>query len=597
MIAAAQLWADPKIVYPVAITAIALLVATIWLFRRRKRSGRQAAMICLLASVGLHVALIFLVPLIPKMGGGRASDDEEADEVGLDAIALSSFDPEMQFNDISGNDADAAIAPLPVSELTDLLEEPQPAIADAPATQKRPEQPKPVAPAIPQSLAVTETLLADASPSDFASELSDWLEETVEADMADRNLATSEIAPPTTAMADSMEPQHITDDPFREASVAAGIASANAAASAVVGDLQSDFANRVGSAKQRALMETGGSIETEAAVERALRFLVAGQRPDGAWDPQASGAGRERAPLGETRGNAGSRAETAITGLAILSLVGAGNTHQQGDYAENVYKGLAFLIRKQQPDGSLAGNASVYESTYSHGMAALAMCEAAAMTGDESAMECARRAIAYTTRMQHPTTGGWRYTPGDPGDLSQLGWQAMVIDGGHRAGLHIEPRNVAGIERFLASVRAGQRGGLASYRPGEAPSRTMTAEALATKLLVGSRISPEEIAEAESSLLQQTPGVGQDNYYYWYYATLALHQLQDDAWQTWNDSLKRRLLSTQRSDGSWPTDSVWGGYGGSVYTTSMATLCLESYYRHALRDGSQNGLPQRSARK
>lgn len=595
---AAQLWADPKIVYPVAVVAIALLVATIWLFRRRKRSGRQAAIVCLLASIGLHVALVFLVPLIPKFGGGPNQDAAESDEVGVDSIALSAFDLDMQFSDSSGTDS--VIAPLPVSELADLLDESS-ALATESSHDEPVESAEPVAETIPESLAESEAAAPDAATADFASELSEWLEETVQAENADRQLATSAIRPPEAvtpnAMAEASQPQHVTDDPSAATHSSAGGPVANTVAAAVVGDLQSDFANRVGSAKQLALMETGGSAETEASVEKALRFLVAAQRADGAWDPHASGAGRERAPLGETRGNAGSRAETAITGLAILSLVGAGNTHQQGEYAENVYRGLAFLIRTQHPDGSLAGNASVYESTYSHGMAALAMCETAAMTRDESAIECARRAIAYTTRMQHPSTGGWRYTAGDPGDLSQLGWQAMVIDGGHRAGLRIDPRNVAGIERFLYSVRAGQRGGLASYRPGEAPSRTMTAEALATRLLVGSRISPDEIAEAEHSLLQQTPGVGQDNYYYWYYATLALHQLQDDAWQTWNDSLKRRLLSTQRSDGSWPTDSVWGGYGGSVYTTSMATLCLESYYRHALRDGSQHNRPQRSARK
>lgn len=294
-----------------------------------------------------------------------------------------------------------------------------------------------------------------------------------------------------------------------------------------------------------------------------------------------------------SRGNAGSRAETAITGLAVLSLVGAGHTHQEGDYAENVYRGLAYLIGQQQPDGSLAGGASVYESTYCHGLASLAMCEAAAMTGDESAIECARRAVAYTTRMQHASTGGWRYLAGDPGDMSQLGWQAMVIDGGHRAGIPVDRRTVSGIERFLNSVRSGTHGGLASYRAGEAASRTMTAEALATRLLIGSEVSPAAIDEAQRSLLQQLPGVSQDNYYYWYYATLALHQLQDDAWKTWNDALKQRLLGTQRSDGSWPTDSVWGGYGGSVYTTSMATLCLESYYRHALRNRQQQRIAQR----
>ena len=27
-------------------------------------------------------------------------------------------------------------------------------------------------------------------------------------------------------------------------------------------------------------------------------------------------------------------------------------------------------------------------------------------------------------------------------------------------------------------------------------------------------------------------------------------------------------------------NTVWGGYGGRVYTTAMATLCLEVYYRY-----------------
>ena len=239
----------------------------------------------------------------------------------------------------------------------------------------------------------------------------------------------------------------------------------------------------------------------------------------------------------------------------------------------------------------LAGNASVYEATYCHGMAALAVGEAAAITQDPSAILAARRAIAYTQRLQHPTTGGWRYVEGDPGDLSQLGWQAMVLDAGHRAGIQLDPRTIAGVQRFLQSVRMGSRGGLASYRRGEAPSRTMTAEALATRLLIGQQVPPDEIAEAERYLLQQPPGVSQDNYYYWDYATLALHQLQDDAWQQWNESLKRRLLATQQSDGSWSSNTMWGGYGGTVYTTSMAALCLETYYRHAIR-GDQGRIAQ-----
>ena len=268
--------------------------------------------------------------------------------------------------------------------------------------------------------------------------------------------------------------------------------------------------------------------------------------------------------MGESRGNAGARADTAITGLSLLALIGAGNTHHRGEHSDAVFRGLSYLINRQKADGSLAGNSTVYSSTYSHGMAALALCEAAAITRDSSAMTAAERAIEFTNRMQHPATGGWRYTPGDPGDLSQLGWQAMVLDAGHRAKIPVSQRSITGVQRFLRSVRAGEYGGLASYRPGEAATRTMTAEALATRLLIGDKVPDEEADEAERYILQQLPGTGQDNFYYWYYATLAMHQRQNEGWERWNDALQDRLLSTQRADGSWPTSSVWGGYGLSL---------------------------------
>jgi hypothetical protein len=217
---------------------------------------------------------------------------------------------------------------------------------------------------------------------------------------------------------------------------------------------------------------------------------------------------------------------------------------------------------------------------YCQGMAALAAAEAYAMTGDPTAGSIARAALAYTTRSQHPTTGGWRYKPGDPGDLSQFGWQAMALQTGILAGLPVSETVKPRMSNFLQSVRAGPRGGLASYRPGERPTATMTAEALASRLLLGFPVPEDEAAEAEAILLQNRPGIGEDNLYLWYYASLALHQRGTPAWDVWNQSLKQRLLSLQENDGSWPTTTTWGGYGGKVYTTSMGALCLEVYYRH-----------------
>jgi hypothetical protein len=87
------------------------------------------------------------------------------------------------------------------------------------------------------------------------------------------------------------------------------------------------------------------------------------------------------------------------------------------------------------------------------------------------------------------------------------------------------------------------------------------------------------------------PGADRVNLYYWYYATLALQHRQQSgdaalaAWRTWNHALTAALLNTQVSDGpdagSWNTNTLWGGYGGRVYTTAMAAMCLEVYYRYA----------------
>ena len=495
-------------------------------------------------------------------------------------VSFSTFDPDMTITDAAGDASESQVLPLPVSNLTDLVE---PAPVDDEMEEsghQPPAEPTEHAEAepVPESLANESMDVADQVLSEIDSQLSDMLDDAFADEPAE---PTSASSPEESQITAHPAAASVSSDDSTDAQTAS---TTQAPQATVAGSLENDFANRTGRAKDEALMRTGGSAETEAAVQAALRFLADAQRADGAWDPRASGAGVERAPLGENRGGAGARAESAITGLALLSLMGAGHTHQVGEYADNVYRGLAYLIRHQKPSGSMAGNASIYAANYSHGMAALSMCEAAAISRDPSAILSAERAIAYTRRMQHPTTGGWRYTEGSPGDLSQLGWQAMVLDAGNRAEIPIDQRAVSGVQRFLRSVRMGAHGGLASYRPGEAPSRTMTAEALATRLLIGESVRPAEIAEAERYLLQQPPGVGKDNYYYWYYATLALHQLQDDAWAEWNEALKRRLLATQRSDGSWSSDTLWGGYGGTVYTTAMATLCLETYYRHAIRD-------------
>ncbi|MBU4400810.1 MAG: terpene cyclase/mutase family protein, partial [Planctomycetes bacterium] len=327
----------------------------------------------------------------------------------------------------------------------------------------------------------------------------------------------------------------------------------------------------------------GGTAETEAAVKAALKWLADNQDADGRWNPRSHGGGMETKVLGRDRQGAGSHADTAVSGLALLAFLASGNTHLDGPYSEDVRRGLEYLLRTQAPDGNLGGQAAAFEFMYSHAMAACALSEAYGMTRDARLREPVRRAVAYTIAAQDPTGGGWRYRPGDPGDTSQLGWQLMTLKSAELAGIPIPEKTRRGIIRYLQSVSSGQYGGRASYRPGESPSRPMTAEALVCWQFLGLRRQHPAGNEAGDYLLEETPGEGDYNLYYWYYATLGMYQLQGAHWQRWNDAMRNAVVDRQVKEGplagSWDTNALWGGYGGRVYTTALATLTLEVYYR------------------
>jgi hypothetical protein len=76
--------------------------------------------------------------------------------------------------------------------------------------------------------------------------------------------------------------------------------------------------------------------------------------------------------------------------------------------------------------------------------------------------------------------------------------------------------------------------------------------------------------------------------YYWYYGSLAMFQIGGEYWTKWNEALKPALaknIYNRKKDclfGSWsPTGTVWGEFGGRVYTTAIAALTLEVYFRYA----------------
>ena len=341
--------------------------------------------------------------------------------------------------------------------------------------------------------------------------------------------------------------------------------------------------------------QNGGDERSETAVQAALTYLARVQQRDGSWSAASGGAGRETQALGENRGGTGAKADTAMTGLAILAFLGAGQTHQDGEHRANLIAGLEYLIAAQMPSGDLAGSRQIgnapdvrFARMYSHGIALLSLAEAYALTGDERLANAVSRGCNYTLAAQNPYTGGWRYDArytGDPGDLSQFGWQALALQSARRGGIQIPEKTLPLCEKFLNSVATGNAAGLATYRPvpGQRPSASMTAEAFAARSLLGLAWNGDSKREATAMLLDNLPGQSEENLYYWYYATIAMYQQQGESWQRWNAAMKPHLVGSQITRGpdagSWNPDGIWGGYGGRIYSTAMACMCLEVYYR------------------
>jgi hypothetical protein len=354
----------------------------------------------------------------------------------------------------------------------------------------------------------------------------------------------------------------------------------------------------------------GASKASELAVERALDWLARHQDRDGRWDAaiaryddgtpaQDDDDFTAHCPVGDTCFGecAYWEADSALTGLALLTYLGAGYTHTQGRYTETVGKGFDFLIRQQKPDGDLRGRSRVV-GMYCHAMATLALCEGYALTGDPRLRGAAGRAVAFVVGARARDGLAWRYAPGAPvGDTSILGWVVMGLKSAREAGIPI-PDDASvrrGTLNWLEKVAAGQAKGLARYQPWDPVTPTMTAEAWVCRQFLGDGGPGPASVEAAEFLLRNQSDRGPTNVYYWYYATLALYQYGGESWSRWNAMIRDRIVGLQRTSGhptgSWdPDESLYGSKGGRIYCTTLAAMTLEVYYRY-LRLYDEPSLP------
>ena len=338
--------------------------------------------------------------------------------------------------------------------------------------------------------------------------------------------------------------------------------------------VQGLLAGRSPEARSRLAAQRGATRESEAAVERGLRWLAAHQLDHGGWDFDH----RKGLCGGQCRNPGTEATTTGATGLALLPFLGAGYTQQEGEYREVVARGLYYLSTRMRmtPHGG-----DLQEGTmYGQGIAAIALCEAYAMTGDPNLRPLAQYALDFVVYAQDRSGGGWRYSPGEPGDITVTGWQLMALKSGQMALLDVPQPSIYLAQRFLDGVQTDGGAGYGYMTPQAAP--TTTSIGLLCRMYTGWDRSHPGLAAGIEYLAREGPSP--DDMYFNYYATQALAHWGGPKWEVWNEEMREHLVATQarvgHEAGSWFFDCENARSAGRLYDTAMAVMILEVYYRY-----------------
>lgn len=276
------------------------------------------------------------------------------------------------------------------------------------------------------------------------------------------------------------------------------------------------------------------------------------------------------------------------------------------------------------------------EWIYNHAICTLALCEAYAMTRDYTIKDYAQRAVDFIVKCQNPGLG-WRYDEENPeravrpgrNDTSVTGWMVLALKAAKQSGSPAEDRLRVPEKAFQGALEWFQRvtssngkagymtpGGESSVLVDEKGPRnfyqslpTMTAVSVLCRMFAGQSRKHHGIQNGASILMNSIPKWDPENFktvniYYWYYGTYAMFQVGGKKWHCgrdyktqeelknkkchcWNHGMQKALILTQRqgvrgdcADGSWDPIGEWGIAGGRVYSTAMAALTLEIYYRY-----------------
>ena len=258
-------------------------------------------------------------------------------------------------------------------------------------------------------------------------------------------------------------------------------------------------------------------------------------------------------------GSWGGGFKAAMTGFSILSFLGHGETPVSAEFGPTIQKALDWVVANgKKHDGRLSlEDAFSQGGVYTHAIVAYALGEYYTMTKDERVADLLKKAIGYIVDGQGPD-GGWMYSyDKTESDTSVSGWQIQALKAAHLSGLNINGVDAALDKAMLDLKRVqGPKGGF-GYRTKQDGYSLTGVGVLCTYFWKQDK--DKSVRDGIEFMMEETKKNfpveyknDKANLYAWYYNTQACLMVGGAAWNAWNRMFQGEIVKNQTPDGSWP---------------------------------------------
>jgi len=295
--------------------------------------------------------------------------------------------------------------------------------------------------------------------------------------------------------------------------------------------------------------------------------------------------------------------------MALLTYVGAGYDHKEGDYRATCRQALLWMRKHQLADGSF-DNANDLRDT---ALAAQALCDCYGLSGDMIVKKLADKAVAHLLSRRTPGSG-WGLQSTSRPDAISTGYAILVVKTALVAGLEFDyQETLRDAAKFMeglvpedpdADIRYS-----ADYEspPGVSGRAPVASACWVFVMLFSGKYEPnnktlkrraDRLIDADCLPAWEA---GRVDFEYWWMASLALYQVGGSRWKAWQKPLSTSLLRNQRGyrevekgltkadideHGSWDSVDKWNSGCGRVECTALAALSMEIYYRYLRLEGT-----------